>query len=844
MTTIDSTQPSAVPAHSAGTAAGQYRLQLLGVSKSFGPVQALRDVTLEVRSGEVHGLIGENGAGKSTLMAVASGALKPDVGSVVIDGAEIDDDPSLARSLGLAIVRQHPALFPELTVADNLLFGATESERKKIQNLHQWARECINAWDDRPDIDTRARVSTLNPEQKFVLEISRALFERPRVLVLDEPSEHLGAEGVDRLFDKVRELAAEGSAVVYISHRIREIRDISDRVTVLRDGVNRGTRTTAELSEAEIVSLIIGRSLGATFPEKPPASTFDSLTPNLVVKNLTGAQFTDVSFEIKPGEIIGFAGIDDNGQADIARALAGLESSTGTVSVGGRKATTRTPTTAVRSGIAYIPADRQKEGIFADLSVRFNSMVRGIDQIAKFGFFSATTEKETARQALAQYSVKAASPEAPMTSLSGGNQQKVVMTGALLAKPSVIVADQPTQGVDVGAKAEIYAHLRSIARGGSSVLVLSSDNTEIAGICDRVYVISRGQIVSTIVGGDVREETITDAVLRAESRREHVRRSPARWSRLLDNDLTPTPILAVLIIALAVFTQFQNDNYLSTRNITSVLSIAAVLAVVTAGQSVVMMRGGIDLSVGAVMSMTTVIGSFYIIKDGGVAYSIVAFVIIAVMCILTGLANWALIDRLKVPAVLATFGTWTFLAAIAQIMRPTPGGLISTDVVDALSQNFGIIPIALIVAVIVIVLLELWRSRTWSGKRLLAAGNDPTTAGRLGISGSRTALFSYVICSLLAGLAGVLLIGQVGSGDPTSGEAFTLQSVAAAVVGGVSLFGGRGSFIAAFVATILLTQVRTVTSFLNLSQAWQDILLALVTVGAVFVYSILRRTRA
>jgi ribose transport system ATP-binding protein len=840
MTAIDTESTTASPI-AAGSAP---RLQLIGVSKSFGPVKALQDVTLEVTTGEIHGLIGENGAGKSTLMAVASGALTPDTGTVLIEGRQMAADPALSRSLGLAIVRQHPALFPELTVADNLVFGATEAERKKITNLHSWARECLDSWDDRQDIDTRARVSTLNPEQKFVLEISRALFERPKVLVLDEPSEHLGQEGVTRLFSKVRELAAEGTAVVYISHRIREIREISERVTVLRDGVNRGTLPTAGLSEADIVGMIIGRSLDATFPDKPPASVFEGLTPKLVVDGLSGAHFENVSFDIKPGEIVGFAGIDDNGQADIARALAGLEPSRGTVTVSGKPAQVRSSTGSVKSGIAYVPADRHKEGIFADLSVRFNATIRGLGGLAKFGFFSAAAERRTAKEALSLYAVKTASMESPMTSLSGGNQQKVVMTGALMGDPEVVIADQPTQGVDVGAKADIYTHLRSIAASGSSVLMLSSDNTELAGVCDRVYVVSRGQLTAMISGDELAEKSITDAVLRAESRREHVRTIPPRWGRLLDHDLAPVPVLAVLIIALAVFTQTQNANYLSERNIASTLSIAAILAVVTAGQGLVMMRGGIDLSVGSVMSMATVIGSFYIIDAGGVGYQIVGFVYIGVMCVIVGVANWALIALVKIPPVLATFGTWTLLSAVTLMLRPTPGGRISIPLVDALAEKWGILPLALIVAVVVIAGLEFWRTRTASGRRLLAAGNDPITAARVGISDNRTALLAYVGCSLLAGVAGVLLIGKVGSGDPSAGDSYTLQSVAAAVVGGISLFGGRGSFVAALVATVLLTQVRTVTAFLSLDQAWQNILLAVVTVGAVFVYSILRRSRA
>ena len=513
------------------------------------------------------------------------------------------------------------------------------------------------------------------------------------------------------------------------------------------------------------------------------------------------------------------------------------------VTLGGKPVSVRSSRAAVANGIAYIPADRHEESIFAELSVRANVLIRALSRVGVAGFVSPAKSRATSAEALARYAVKTASPDAPISSLSGGNQQKVVMAGSLLTEPRVVVADQPTQGVDVGAKADIYTHLRAIAGGGSSVLVLSSDNTELAGVCDRVLVVSRGRIVATVEGERLSEENITDAVLRAESRREHVRRLPPRWARLVDSDVTPVPVLLALILGLAIFTQFQNENYLSERNVGTVLALAAVLAVVTAGQSLTLLRGGIDLSVGSVMSMVSVVASFYVIDGVGIGYHAMGWAICLVMCLLVGIVNWTLIDRLKIHPVLATFGTWTLLEAIALMLRPNPGGLVSSSVTQILSLRWGFIPLSLIVSAAIIIGLEYWRTRAVSGKKLLAAGNDPVTATKLGISESRASFVAYVGCSLLAGVAGLLLVGRVGTGDPTAGSLYTLQSVAAAVVGGMSLFGGRGSFIGIFVATILLTQVRTVTTFLNLNDAWQNILLAIVTVGAVFVYSVLRRRR-
>lgn len=819
-------------------------LRLVDVSKSFGAVRALKDVSFDVRAGEIHGLIGENGAGKSTLMAVASGALRPDSGSVWIGGEQITADVARTRELGLAIVRQHPALFPELTVSDNLLFAVSARDRRSVKSPTEWARACLNAWDDRPDIDPSARVGSLNPEQKFVLEICRAIYLRPKVLVLDEPSEHLGADGVERLFRIVRDLAATGTAVVYISHRIREIREISQRLTVLRDGSLMGTFPAAGLSEAEIVNLIIGRSLDATYPDKPDSSAFVGLDPKLVVRDLSGAAFAGVDLDIRPGEIVGFAGIDGNGQAEIARAIAGLERSTGSVRIDGRAVSVRSSRAASRQGISYISADRHKESIFPELPIRFNATLRAIGRLARGGFISRRVEEQTSRTALQAYAVKLDSPEDPISSLSGGNQQKVVIAGALLNRPAVLIADQPTQGVDIGAKAEIYGHLRRVADQGASVLVLSSDNRELAGVCDRVHVVSRGRIVSAVEGEELSEERITEAVLRAESHRDHQRTQPSKWARLFDHDWAPVPVLLALVLGLALFTQVANSAYLSDINVKTVLQFAGILAIVTVGQILVMMRGSIDLSVGPLMSMVVVIASFYVVDGVPVGYHVLGWGLILALCVATGVANWLLVDRLSIHPVLATFATWMVLEAFALLLRPVSAGLVSAEVYGFLSQRFGVVPIALIVAVVVVVAFELWKARSFSSKGLLAAGNDPGIAAVMGISRGRTALLAHVGCSLIAGLAGLLLLGRVGTGDPVAGAPYTLQAVSAAVIAGVSLFGGRGSFIAGLAAALLMTQVRTVTSFLNISDAWQDIFMAVVTMVAVFIYGVFRRRTA
>jgi ribose transport system ATP-binding protein len=820
------------------------RLSLTSITKAFGPVVALDDVTLDVPAGRIHGLIGENGAGKSTLMAIASGALVPDAGSALVNGRDVRGDAAAARAAGLAIVRQHPALLPQLTVADNILLAVPPAQRPRIRDAVAWARECLDAWDDRPDIDPRMRADRLNAEQQFIVELARAVVQQPSVLLLDEPSEHLRAADVERLFAVVRRLAAAGTAVVYISHRIREVREISEQVTVLRNGLSRGTFVTAELSEQQIIELIIGRSLEQQYPDKVDHTVgFADRPPILQATALSGDGFRDASLTIRPGEVVGIAGIDGNGQAELARALAGLNRYSGYTSVDGKGVHLLSPSAAVASGVAYVPADRRREGIFPDLSVRENAIIRGIRQVARFGFVDTARERGEGVAVLERYDVKAASPDAPITSLSGGNQQKVVIGGALISSPRLLIADQPTQGVDVGAKAEIYQQLRQVAAGGAGVLMLSSDNSELAGVCDRVVVMSRGHVIEELAGDAVRESGITAAVLQASTTHDHHSSPPKRWKRIVDSDLAPIPVMLVLILGLAIVAQAVSHRYFGFQNISLVLALGGILALAATAQSLVIMHGGIDLSIGPVIAFAPIIASYYVVGAGW-TFDLQGWVFIILLALAVGTVNWLLASFLRINPMLLSFGMWSLLDAVALVMRPLPGGIIDHTVVDALSVSVGPIPIAIAVAVVIVAGMEIWRTRTIAGKSTLALGSSPVAAQTLGLRRRRIILRVMLMSAMLATMAGVLLIGQTGTGDPTAGAPYVLNSVAASAVAGVALAGGRGSFWSVLVASVLLVQVQTVTPYLGLSFAWQNILVALATIGAVCVYAVARRRRA
>jgi ribose transport system ATP-binding protein len=809
-------------------------LQVDGVTKIFPGVRALDKVTFSVLAGEVHGLVGENGAGKSTLMAVASGALVPEEGRVVINGVETNGDTEQARTLGLAIVRQEPALMPDLTVAENLYLGVPESERPSLLSVTDWAQTLLKRWSDDVPISSSERVLSLNPEQRFIVEIVKALAAKPKVLVLDEPTEHLLAEDVERLFERIRAVTAAGCSVVYISHRIREVQQIANRLTVLRDGQGQGTYDAAGMSEQQIVELIVGGALDREFPAKAGQGAGAIV---LDVAGLRGTGFSDVSLQVKTGEIVGLAGIDGNGQREFMRALAGLTRSRGNVTVNGRQASLQRSQTAAASGIRYLPGDRHREGILGELSVRENFSIRSLPFDSIKGLVSQRSEARRAREAVTGFAVKTPSVETPIRSLSGGNQQKLVLASVLASKPKVILVDEPTQGVDIGARMEIYKVLREAARNGTAVIVVSSDAAEVAGLCDRVMIFSRGLIVKELREQSVTENNITSAVLTATTQRERGSDKISGFWKWAAGDWAPIVMLACAVIGLGLYASHVNEFYLSARNLSGMLALVATLAIVAYGQQTLMLVGGIDLSVGPLMGLVVVIQSFFLNDGASLTHQLVGWVIVAFVAAGVGLLNWLLVDPFRLHPMVATLATFMGLQAVSLLLRPVPGGLIADSIMDGIGAKVSFIPVIAVIATVIALAFEFGLFKSRLGISLRGVGSRPEAARMAGVRPHLTLLMAYVGCSLLAGVAAVPMMAQVGSGDPNAGVNYTLASIAAVVIGGASLFGGRGSFIGALLGALLITQVNVVTTFLDLGDSWQSYLLGAMILASVAVYS-------
>jgi ABC-type sugar transport system ATPase subunit len=470
-------------------------LELLGVSRSYGGVQAVARVSFAVRAGTVHALVGENGAGKSTLVKILTGIVQPDEGAVVVDGdARRIADPQSAHRLGIVAMYQEPTVFQDLTVAENVFAGRRPRGRLRTVDWGAMRRETNRILRElEVDIDPGTPVRGLGVADRQLLEIAKALSSSARLLIMDEPTAALSPHEVDNLFATVRRMRDRGVAVLYISHRLEEVAELADVVTVIRDGRHIDTRPVDELSQGEIIRLMVGRSLDQLFP-KEDAEVGDVV---LRAEGLSrGGLFADVTFELRRGEIVGLAGFVGAGRTELARAIFGVDPlDEGSLWIDGRPFTPRSPRAALRRGLAYLPEDRLQQGLVQPMTIAQNTSLAVLPELTPGGILRPRRELALTRRFVERLRIKATSPTQIVRSLSGGNQQKVVLSKWLAAEPRILILDEPTHGVDVGTKADVHRTISHLATQGLTILLISSELPEILGMSDRVLVMREGRLV-------------------------------------------------------------------------------------------------------------------------------------------------------------------------------------------------------------------------------------------------------------------------------------------------------------------------------------------------------------
>jgi len=512
-----STHPVEAPPHVGGKSTGGATthapplLQARNISMAFGPVTVLRNVDFTLQAGEVHGLIGENGAGKSTLAKIIAGVHHARQGVIELDGSEVDiANPHEAIAMGIALIHQEPLTFPELDVAENIYIGRHPRKAGRVDwtTMYRRAREILDSLG--VQLDPREKVRGLSIADQQMVEMAGALSQDARIILMDEPTASLTPNEVNRLFAIVRRLRSQGVAIVFVSHRLEEVLEICDRITVLRDGEVVGELETAETNVNEIIRLMVGRSLSSFYNKETSAPAGEVV---LEVEGLTRAmKFEGISFQVRAGEIVGVAGLVGAGRTDVARAIFGtLDIDSGQVRLLGKPVRISHPRQALANGLIYLPEDRQHHGLLMPMSVTHNTTLSTLSVFTSGGWIRGARERRATSEYVQNLRIVLRSIDQPVRELSGGNQQKVVLSKWLLAKPRLMLLDEPTRGIDVGAKSEIYKLITELASQGIAILMISSELPEILGLSDRVLVMREGRIAAEFS----RDEATAEAIMAA-----------------------------------------------------------------------------------------------------------------------------------------------------------------------------------------------------------------------------------------------------------------------------------------------------------------------------------------
>jgi ribose transport system ATP-binding protein len=488
--------------------AGRVIFEMRGIDKSFGATHALRKVRLSVRSHEVHAVMGENGAGKSTLMKILSGVYTPDAGEILLDGKPVKiDNPAAARDLGINLIYQELSIAPNMTVAQNVFMG---SEPRKAfgmvdeRAMNERTAVVLKNLGARFSATTLAKNLSIAEQQQ--VEIGRALIHEGRILIMDEPTAALSDRETEQLFRIIEQLRDKGIAILYISHRMAEVHRLATRVTVLRDGGYVGELTRDELDPRRVVQMMVGRELGDFYQHDVREK---GGSERLRVDGVAGGKVKPASFSLHAGEVTGLAGLVGAGRTELARLIFGADDKqAGSVLLDGKPIEVRQPGDAIALGIGYLPEDRKSLGLFLQLSALCNTSMNVLGQHARAGVISYGELVKLTRASIKQLNVKIGGPEGIVGGLSGGNQQKVLLARWLAIKPKVLILDEPTRGVDVGAKSEIYKIIHQLAADGVAILCISSELPELVGICDRVLVMREGEISGEVTGADINQENI------------------------------------------------------------------------------------------------------------------------------------------------------------------------------------------------------------------------------------------------------------------------------------------------------------------------------------------------
>ncbi|MBV9645492.1 MAG: ATP-binding cassette domain-containing protein [Verrucomicrobia bacterium] len=832
-------------------------IELRGITKRFGSVEVLSDVDLSLRAGRVHSLAGENGAGKSTLVKILGGIHQPDSGRILRDGIDIAIlGAADARRQGIAIIHQHPAVFPDLSVAENVFVGRQPQRMGRIDwaAMTDRAQELLSSL--QMEIDPRLPVKMLSIAERQAIEIAKALSIDARVLVMDEPTSAISSREVDRLFEIVERLKKQGVAMLFISHFIHEVLGWGDEVTILRSGKRIIAAPTADLTPEQTVRYMIGTEPGAFFPKEDTQIGQSVLS----VRGLSGAGFVeDVSFDVRAGEILGFFGLVGAGRSEIAQMLFGItRPEQGEIGVNGHLVRPRSPKHAMQLGISLLPEDRHQQGLVLPFPIRANETLPILRQLAdKLGLVDRVREAHIAREFAARMRVVATGVEQPTNTVSGGNQQKVLLAKWLIPSPRILILDQPTRGIDVGAKAEIHHIISGLAGQGMAIVLISDDAREVIGMADRIIVFRAGRFAAEFVRSSFDREAILLAA--AHLAREHDTSEPVRGQLSRSRKtLRAFPsislfmggllrvrefglILALLIICAAV--TMRERRFLQPANLEQVALSATLVCMVALGEALVIIAKQIDLSVGAMVAMSAFVSAAWLERhpDGWILS--VLLIGCAVGSAL-GVVNALLVALFRIPAIVATLGTLAIYRGGVIVLaggRQISATVLPESYGEIARAHLAGVPLLVWLAILLTVGFGLAARFTRTGRNLYALGSNQESARFAGIDERRHLALVFILSGLLCGFVGVLWGARFGTVDAVIAPDLHLQAISAVVVGGVSIFGGSGTVYGAALGAVIFAVLQNGVQLLGINQFWLEAVIGCAILITVIFYSHLAR---
>lgn len=800
-------------------------LRASGLTKAFGGVRALEGVDLDLEAGQVHALCGENGAGKSTLNKLLSGALDPDAGSVELDGRPLPRGTSACERAGVFLIHQEATVLPDLPAEDNLFIGR-EPGRAGLLDRAQMRRRTAEALARLGvEVPLGVPLRRFSHAQCRLVAIARALVHRCRVLILDEPTAALADRETDALFRVIGELAAQGVAILYVTHRLDELARVADQVTVLRDGRKVASAPAAQVDRPTLIRWMVGREVSGAVRA--------AHTPGEVLLSGCG-------LELRAGEVVGIAGLVGSGRSELLGRLFGTEPRSEPVRLGAGDLRAGDPGRSVRSGLALAPEERRNQGLVLPMSVQENLALGSLHERSRFGLIDRRSERTLASRMASELAIKAADANQPVGELSGGNQQKVLLGKWMAARPRVFLLDEPTRGIDVGARQEVHKLIDDLAAGGAAVLVVSSDLPELLSLSDRVLVMREGQLVAELSQTEAGPERVMELALPAPTstarRAEQARELPKRELAV-----------AGLLLAMVVLASALNPAFADPGNLRDLLIGLAPTLIAACGLMLVVLTGEIDISLGSLMGLTAALAGTLVAPSRLGLPTPVAMGGALALGLLVGLANGWLTAYVRVPSIIVTLAGLGALRGVTELVM---GGVWITDT-PASFRAWGVgtwlgVPVPVVVAGGVVLATALLLARTGLGRRIIAVGSDPGSALALGLPVRRVKLCAFALAGLSTALAMAVSVPRLSVIESGVGTGFELLLVTCVVVGGVSIRGGRGSVWGVLAAVGLMSSISTILIFLKLGEAaayWEKAAQGLLILLAILADHLAQRRR-